>query len=160
MNPQSHVKSQLSNIEYVRNLLPNNIAVEEFHAIGGQGVVYRGSVGGEIAAVKIYFPGQVQKRIEREVSALGSLDCPNIVGLLWAGEVHLDNGDDLDVVATKLVPGIDLRATIQANQLTSDELCDVAYDIANASARSGLRPIFRFTSSLGPTRSRSSPSWK
>ena len=69
--------------------LPPEVTVTEVIEEGGQGVVYKGHVGAESAAVKVYLPGQVQKRIDREVAALGDLDCRTVVKLLWAGTISI-----------------------------------------------------------------------
>lgn len=132
VNPDS--RELLRNLDIISKYLPAQMTIESILAEGGQGVIYRGKVGTDAAAIKAYFPGQVQKRIEREISALRSLKCPNIVGLLWAGEVRLNNSERLDLVATELIPGSDLRKILQDHTMTFEEIGAVAYDLANAIA--------------------------
>ena len=113
----------------VAPLLPPEVVLDTWLAEGGQGAVYRGTAKGAPAAVKIYFPGQLQQRIEREVDALLNLVCPTIVQLLWRGSIVVD-GRDLPVVATALVPGVGLNTVIQKRRLDHDELGRLIWDVA------------------------------
>jgi serine/threonine protein kinase len=74
----------LRNPSVIGAALPPQVTVTEVLEEGGQGVVYKGLVSGELAAVKVYRPGQIQKRIDREVAALVDLNCASIVRLLWS----------------------------------------------------------------------------
>lgn len=126
------IASLLKDKDFVSESMPEEVAIDDFLAVGGQGVVYRGEVGGEIAAVKIYFPGQVQKRIQREINALGSLDCPNIAKLLWTGEIEIEGHGRLQVVATELFPGTSLYKMLGERTLAHEELGAIAFDITTA----------------------------
>lgn len=111
--------------------LPPEVTLSEVIEEGGQGVVYRGAVDGQLAAVKIYRPGQIQKRIDREVAALGDLTCPSIVRLLWAGKVVVE-GQDLHVVATRFIEGRPLSEVISVGPLSHDQLGIIGHDVALA----------------------------
>lgn len=122
----------LKDKDFVSKSMPQEIKTSSLLAEGGQGVVYDGQVGGNAAAIKIYFPGQVLKRIQREVAALESLDCPNIVKLLWSGDVEIKGHGRLQVVATELAAGKPLHSILKAKSLTPNEIGVLAYDITNA----------------------------
>lgn len=128
------IKALLKDQDFIEASMPQGMEIESLLAEGGQGVIYRGHKGGITAAVKIYFPGQVQKRIQREVDALGSLDCPNIVKLIWAGEIEVEDHGLLQAVATELAPGTALNQALKKQPLSLEELGILAYDIANAIA--------------------------
>jgi serine/threonine-protein kinase len=126
------IKEFLRKVENVKKLLPNHIQIESFLAEGGQGVVYRGLIYEEDAAIKVYFPGQIQTRIEREINALTNLDNPHIVKLLWSGSIEI--GDtNLSVVGTKFIPGTDLSSLIaNKGQVEADNVAKIIYDICDA----------------------------
>lgn len=128
------MRQWLACAENVRPLLPPSIVVSTLICgNGGQGVVYRGTVDGAEAAVKIYLPGQHLIRVEREVAALARLDCHSVVRLLESCSI-LAEGDQLPVVATQLVPGESLKDAIGRQRLASDEVGRLAYDVAAAIA--------------------------
>jgi eukaryotic-like serine/threonine-protein kinase len=117
--------------ESITDLLPSEITIRESFPVGGQGVVYKGKVLDEDAAVKIYFPGQVELRVEREIEAMSTLDNPNIVKLLWSG--HIEIGEiELPVVATSLIPGEDLSICLETTPIQHNQIGAILYDIANA----------------------------
>ena len=96
-------------------------------------MVYRGKVNDNDAAVKIYYPGQLETRVEREIEALSRLDNPRIVKLLWSGRVQIDDYQ-LPAVATALIAGIDLCHRINRQGLSHNEIGIIVYDIADAIA--------------------------
>lgn len=120
-----------SSISDIDNLLPDEIVIHQILANGGQGIVYRGTIAGIDAAIKVYFPGQLQLRIDREIKALSTLSNSHIVKLLWAGDVNIDDFQ-LPTVVTELIPGIDLAQQLQTNRLNHDEIGVLAFDIADA----------------------------
>ena len=128
-------KEWLKHKDNIALSLPAFIQIDELLSVGGQGVVYRGLIDSVEAAVKIYFPGQVEKRIEREINALRELSCVTVVDLLWSGK--LDFGQrELNVVATSFVTGQPLNTVIKADQpdekLELDEISVIGYDVALA----------------------------
>lgn len=131
MSTQEEMQQWLKEIENSQSILPDEIALESSLPCGAQGVVFRGQVLGQPAAIKIYFPGHVEQRVQREVDALKVLQCRNIVSLLWAGELSAD-GWDLRVVATELVDGGSLDAVISIRALTHQELGILAFDCSEA----------------------------
>lgn len=97
----------LADGDNVVELLPQGVMIEGVIAQGGQGIVYKGKVSGVDAAIKIYFPGQLKMRIDREIEALSKLDNPHIVKLHLASQITI--GDtQLPLVATSLIIGEDL----------------------------------------------------
>lgn len=126
------IKGWLQAAANVRPSLPPGIEVYDLLSTGGQGVVYRGLVDSVDAAIKVYLPGQVDKRIEREIQALKALDCRTIVDLLWSGRVTIQDYD-LNVVATSFVEGTPLDRVVKSGpQVTFDQLGIIAYDVAIA----------------------------
>ncbi len=124
-------KEYLLNKSNVENLFPKNIMIDSTLASGGQGVVYRGTVSGDEAAIKIYYPGQVQNRIDREVEALAKFDNPHIVKLLWSDKIII-NDLELPAVATSLIIGEDLKSRISTKPLANDEIGKLLFDISDA----------------------------
>lgn len=118
-------------IDLVNSVLPGHIRLQSVLDVGGQGIVYRGTVNGSLAAVKVYSSGQVCKRIEREVEALKKFDCPQIVKLLWSGEL-IFNEEPRQVVATSLIPGEPLSQVIKKRPLEFNDLTVIATDVAKA----------------------------
>lgn len=107
--------------------LPANVRVTRLLAVGGQGAVYVGTVDGAQAAVKLYTTLPYEQRVDREVHALRSVSCLAIADLLWAGTIQLE-GDNIRVVATRMVGGAALDQILTQRALRSDEIGAVVYD--------------------------------
>lgn len=134
----------LESAENIAHLLPDDIQVHDKLFVGGQGVVYQGLVDSVEAAIKIYFPGQVDKRIEREIRALTELQCSTIVDLLWSGKIDF-HGRELNVVATSYVDGTPLDKLVQSDTpIEIYQLGTIAYDVTLAiQAMWGSRIVHR-----------------
>ena len=130
-NNRQDIREQLINPNNIAPYLPPELQVESLLGEGAQGVVYRGSVNGIDAAIKVLFPGQLVQRFERETLALRALDCYSIVKLLWSGAVHFEN-NELSVAATSLIVGNPLSDLLDARVLTDDELAILAFDVSFA----------------------------
>lgn len=117
----------------VNAALPVNVRVHSVLGAGAQGTVYRGSVNGSPAAVKLYNAGQTVVRIDREVDALARLNSPAIAGLLWSGNVQLD-GAEVRVVATELIEGRPLDQLVGKGRLSDVEVSALVRDVAKAIA--------------------------
>ena len=121
--------------ENIAPSLPQFVQLHNLLFMGGQGIVYRGLVENVEAAIKIYFPGQVEKRIEREIVALRELKCPTVVDLLWSNRLVF-RGRELSVVATSYVTGQPLNALVKPDvpdeKLDLDEVAIIGYDVALA----------------------------
>ncbi len=131
MQYQSDILDWLKEKDNLRPHIPPSVQIEELLAEGGQGIVYRGRVDALSAAIKIYFPGQVQERIEREVQSLKDLDSPSIVRLLWWGSFEVQN-ERFQIVATSLVPGVPLDKFSSKKKQGDKFISAVAYDVADA----------------------------
>ncbi len=127
----AEIKTWLRTAANITPLLPPEVVLGDWLAEGGQGAVYKGSANGAAAAIKIYFPGQLQKRIDREIDVLQHLVCPTIVQLLWSGTITVD-GNQLPVVATSLIPGMPLNTVIQKRRMDGDELGRLTWDVGHA----------------------------
>lgn len=129
---ETDIKEWLIDPANVRAYLPQEIKVFSLLSMGGQGVVYRGLIDSVDSAIKVYLPGQVDKRVEREIQALKELECNTIVDLLWSGRVSII-GHELNVVATSFVEGTPLDQVVKRGpQGISDQLGLIAYDVARA----------------------------
>lgn len=125
------VKEWLKDAANVSTCLPNNMTLYEPLPPGAQGVVYRGEIDGRPSAIKVYFPGHVEQRVQREVDALLAIECRCIVALHWAGSIQVD-GRELQVVATELVEGASLSEILKSRRLSHEELGVVAFDCCQA----------------------------
>ena len=125
-------KDWLSTPTNVQSIVPADISILSLIRAGGQGAVFRGEVGGTSAAVKIYFPGQLATRIQREVNALASLQCVSIVNILKFCSVNFGS-ESLQLVATEFIEGQNLEdQIIQQGPLSENELGNLAYDVVLA----------------------------
>jgi len=113
------------------NQLPRNVSISEKIGVGGQGVVYRGEYEDRTCAVKVYQPGQVSKRIQREVDAMRNIDADGLVDLFWAGELDI-NGESSRVVVTSFVEGDSLEARLEEGPLTENAVYALGYHVASA----------------------------
>ena len=118
-------------MEKINRALPKDVQVIEPLEQGGQAVVFKGIVNGSHAAIKLYAKGQIEKRIQREVEALKRFDCPNIVKLLWAEEVSIDD-EPRQIVATELIIGKPLSAIIGNRKITNSEMTSILHGVVNA----------------------------
>ena len=128
---EHELRNWLNSPSAVNAQLPAELRLTSVLDSGGQGIVYKGSYAEYSAAIKVYFPGQLHRRIEREVAALEMMQCDSIVQLLWWGSLSYE-GYDLPVVATKLVEGVPLNERLASSDLSPDQLGVLAYDVAAA----------------------------
>ena len=110
--------------------LPAEFTLSEIVDTGGQGVVYKGAYRGMPCALKVFFPGQVERRVAREVTALANIDCPTVVKILWSGDTELE-GVTLPVVVTELIEGAPLHRSLDG-PATDDQLGQLAFDVTLA----------------------------
>lgn len=112
-------------------VLPSDVRVASILAKGGQGDVFRGTVGSRAAAVKVYFFDQVALRVDREIEALSRIASERIAALLWSGEISID-GRAARVVATQLISGKPLSDAIDERPLSPDEIAQAMLHVAQA----------------------------
>jgi len=98
-------------IDALNEATPVNIRISDFIAKGGQGAVYLGLVNGEKSAVKVYFSGNVQQRVLREIEALEKITCKYVAKLLWKGTCVVD-GNTHYVVAMQFIEGKPLNEVL------------------------------------------------
>lgn len=110
--------------------LPSHIEIHEPIARGGQGVVYRGTFNGTAAAIKAYLPGQIHKRIQREVAALSRIDSPTIVRLLDFSIVQIFD-HEIPLVITEWIAGQPLEQRVQ-DTLSESDVYHLAFDITSS----------------------------
>ncbi len=116
----------LLEIENKVNFKLNNIL-----KYGGQGAVYKGELNGNSVAIKFYFPGDTETRIDREIRDLKKISNPNIVKLYITDDIQI-HGRNIRVVASEFIEGMDLEKINKSSRLTIDELKRIALDITNA----------------------------
>jgi len=108
--------------------------LEELIGIGGMGVVYRArDEAGEAVAVKIlyYAAGDnetIQKRFDREIEILESLEHPNIVRLVDRGRQ-----DNYMYIVMEYVPG-SLAERLRSSPLSAQEIMRIVDDVTGALA--------------------------
>lgn len=118
-------------------------------ADGGQGSVFRGvpvgiaSGANDDVAIKLYYPGSQPERTEREISAMGRLNCQTIVRLRDAGQVTI-RGQPCRFMATQFVDGRPLSQVIANGPLPVRAVASIGRDIALAiEAMWGIRLVHR-----------------
>lgn len=119
-------------LDALRKALPERFVVDGELDVGGQGSVFKGSVDGVPAALKLFRPGD-DRRIRRELDLLHQLDCPFLVKVIAACEIRFA-GDELTVVAYELHSGGDLRKLIlpSAEPLPEHVLAQIGFQVGNA----------------------------
>lgn len=100
---------------------------------GGQGVVMaaESEPSGPLVALKIYFPGSVPERSNREVEAMAKLSCESLVRLFASGEVQI-RGQRCFFVATDLIAGQTLAEAINSGVLPERIVAQLGCDISSA----------------------------
>ncbi len=96
----------------LRPALPSGFEIHAFLANGAQGAVFRGSVDGQAAAVKIFEAPPDSPRIWRELALLRSVRHPNLVRLLRYDEVQVQGGR-YPILGYALIDGPNLRVSIR-----------------------------------------------
>jgi len=99
----------------IRAALPADYCVDDHINSGGQGSVFRGKVHGTPAAIKVYSATSDPRRIERELTALRSIDCPHLVKVLDTTAIEI-GGTRHEVIAYELLEGHDLNAHLIAGR--------------------------------------------
>jgi eukaryotic-like serine/threonine-protein kinase len=99
----------------IRAAMPADYTIDDHINSGGQGSVFRGSVNGTPAAIKVYSPTSDPRRIERELTALRAIDCPHLVKVLRTTPIDI-GGTRHDVIAYELLEGHDLNEHLVAGR--------------------------------------------
>lgn len=115
--------------------LPDGYELGPFLSAGGQGAVFKGSVHGTPAALKLLFAEHDPefRRLARELTLLQAIESPHLVHVLDHCEVDLDSGPTR-VVAYEFIPGGDLTAALstEAEPLTENELLHIGLHVSLA----------------------------
>lgn len=103
-------------------------------AEGGQGIVLKAHGGNRNAlevALKIYFPGSLEERNEREIEALRTMTCENIVGLHEAGSTVIRENKCLYVV-TDFIEGLTVSSLIKKSKMDEGNVVRLGINVARA----------------------------
>lgn len=125
--------------------LPKKWEVEKPCGEGGQGLVFKGAVRGQVAAIKLFFDDGDFERVAREVAALTKLSCRNLVKVLDACTVRLEE-KAYQVVAYEFLDGGDLRPLCKQDspKVPESELARIGRDVATGlDALWGIRVVHR-----------------
>jgi len=117
----------------LREALPPEYSVEDYIDGGGQGAVFRATLNGERIALKVFRPDADLRRLQRELSLLSEIDCPNLVKILNAAQIDV-GGFRTTVVAYEYLDGGDLRRLITGNgpPLDANTIIDVGCQASSA----------------------------
>jgi len=86
--------------------------VDDYLSRGGQGAVFIGEAHGQRAAIKVFSPGADSRRLERELAALQSIDCPSLVKVICHERIEIE-GAEYPLVAYEYLSGGDLRGFLE-----------------------------------------------
>ncbi len=106
----------------VNRALPENVRALDVLERGGQGTVYRGTVDGLPAAIKLYTTHPYELRVDREIDALRRVTSRTIARLLWSGEVRFGT-ETVRVVATQMIAGAPLDKVHRSAALLRSTRC-------------------------------------
>jgi serine/threonine-protein kinase len=117
----------------LRQALPARYVVDGAIGAGGQGSVFRGSVDGTPAALKLFNVVDDPRRVQREIDVLRQVNCPSLVKVLAAEQLRVA-GADVTLVAYELHTGGDLTGLLAqgAPVLTEPQLASVGHDVGAA----------------------------
>ena len=114
----------------MRQALPARYTVDVALGAGGQGSVFRGTVDGKPAALKLFTVVDDPRRVQREIDVLRQVTCPSLVKVLATDLVRI-TGTDVTLVAYELHSGGDLTAVLSQGSpsLTEKELAKIGHDV-------------------------------
>lgn len=120
-------------IDRLRAAVPAGFQIDGYLDAGGQGAVFLGRYQNQEAALKVFAPTHDQRRLEREIALLQTINHPNVVKIRTAATVVL-NGVSCPLVAYEYLTGGDLRKHLQptATTLSKDEILAIGEEIAAA----------------------------
>lgn len=120
-------------LDELRRGLPSRYTIDTAIGSGGQGSVFRGTVDGVPAAVKVFLPTTDRRRVDREIELLQKINCPSLVRVLAVDSIQI-LGLDVSVIAYELHPGGDLRDSLDANEPALDgaQLAKIGLDVGAA----------------------------
>ena len=117
----------------MRQALPARYSVDGALGAGGQGSVFRGTVDGVPAALKLFTVVDDPRRVQREIDVLREVNCASLVKVLAAEQLRI-TGTDVTLVAYELHTGGDLTGLLGQGSpaLREQELAKVGGDIGAA----------------------------
>lgn len=120
-------------LDEIRRALPNRFTISASIGGGGQGGVFRGTVDGHDAALKVFDPQQEPRRVERELHLLTKIDCPHLVKVLAVDHVMI-GGVAFPLVAYELHPGGDLTKLLRPSvaPISPQELVRIGHEVGIA----------------------------
>jgi len=116
-----------------QRLLPTDFELYAYVDGGGQGKVFRGTVGGQAAAIKIFDPSGDPRRFKRELALLKSVSCPFLVKVLRDTVVR-DGSTSYPVIAYEFHQGGDLRRLLlpHAPAASAASICKLGLQMSEA----------------------------
>jgi len=95
--------------------------------------VFRGTVDGAPAALKLFTMVDDPRRVQREIDILRQVNCPSLVKVLGAEQLRI-TGTDITLVAYELHTGGDLTGALAPTSpvLTEPELAKIGRDVGAA----------------------------
>lgn len=108
---------------------PDGIVVDGYIDQGGQGAVFRGTVDGVAAAIKLFRPDSDPRRLERELQLLSSIDCATLVKVIRSTTIRVDSVA-YPVVAYEYLDGGDLRQLVKNGPTDYSRVLRIAADVA------------------------------
>lgn len=110
--------------------LPQDLEIWDIIEFGGQGVVFEGAYQNEKSAIKFYYPGQTEKRIDREINILNKLDSDKIAALKWHGRIKI-NDTPIDIVAYEFLEGDTISSLLEdGKKFSEQEIYKMGHDIS------------------------------
>ena len=98
-------------LDLLRAALPSEYEIIAHLNQGAQAAVFDGRYDGNRAAIKVFAPTADQRRVDREVAALQSIDCDYLVKVKASTRITV-LGQLLPVIAYEFLDGGDLRALL------------------------------------------------
>ena len=119
-------------LDLLRAALPREYEIVAHLNHGAQAAVFDGRYNGERAAIKVFAPTADQRRVDREVDALRSIDCDYLVKVRANTTISV-LGQQLPVIAYEFLDGGDLRTLLPpAAPPSQDRLRDIAVHVCTA----------------------------
>src|SRR4051812_19772900 len=120
-------------LDMLRAALPSAYDFSGFVDSGGQGAVFKATFNTQAVAVKLFRADTEPRRLEREISALRSIDCPYLGKVVDSQQIQI-GGVSTTVVAYEFFNGIDLKSHLKphAARLNQKTLASIGRHVGEA----------------------------